>query len=115
MKHWRRGSSFRASFISCSGCVMLGLVPSSAPTTVSPRLVALPPHEFADPNDCVDPELVLAAVTQAVREVGAETGVTVRLESIEYVPNDAPRYNLYYAHARRLVHWIATGVKPASS
>ena len=59
-----------------------------------------------------DPDRVRAAVGQGLREAAEETGVPIRIETIEYIPNDSPYYECYYWHARKLGHWIATGHEP---
>ena len=101
------GRSFRGVFEGGERNVLLGLVPSDAIRQGGPRLVPLDPHKNG-PVGQVEPERVLDAVQQALRDTEAATGVRTSLEAIEYVPNDSAYYEMYYSLACKLLRWIAT-------
>ncbi len=106
MKIYRSGNSFRAMFDSGLRHVLLGLVPALGENDSPPRLIPLA-RVREDNSSSVEPARVLEAVTKAIRDFRASTGLIVSLEAIEYVPNDSPYYEMYYSLAYKLAAEIS--------
>ncbi len=108
-----RGRSYRSSFQSCGGSVLLGLELADEERG-EPRVVSLG-LLVPGPEPEVDPGAVRRAVVQALEHHRVKTGLVVPLVKIEYVPNDAPQYDKHHMLALRILHEVAPSAEALDS